>query len=289
MELRHLRYFIAVAEELNFRRAAERLRMAQPPLSQQIRQFEGELGTRLIERGRPARLTAAGEAVLSEARKTLQQAERIREAAQQAARGERGRLRLGLCNSAPYGPLPALLRRFRAAAPEVELAIIERSSEEQRTMLLAGQLDLGALRLPLAQPLDGLRYATVCREELIVALPSDHPLCRRRTVPLRALRGESFISFPPSASPSLFGQIEAACRGAGFAPRIAQEALQMQTIVSLVATGLGVALLPASLRELRRSGVEYRPLGGSTPQTEIVLAWPHDRASALVQRFVDLI
>ncbi len=289
MELRHLRYFIAVAEERNFHRAADRLHMAQPPLSLQIRQLEEELGVSLLDRReRPLRLTGAGELVLAQARHVLREAEAVLEIAQRAAHGRAGRLRVALCSSAPYSPAPEMLRQLRREAPELELQIMERRSELQVAMLQEGQLDVGVVRLPLAVPAPGLRFQTIRREGLVAALPARHRLRAKKMLVLRELAGEDFICFPEGAAPALYGQIQAACRNSGFSPRITQHATQMQTIVALVATGLGVALLPEAMRGLRQRGVEYRSLRAPLPQSEIAFAWCEGRETPVLSRLLGM-
>ncbi|HET6449919.1 MAG TPA: LysR substrate-binding domain-containing protein [Spirochaetia bacterium] len=287
MELRHLRYFVAVAEELHFSRAAERLHVAQPPLSQQIRRLEEELGVRLLERTRRrVQLTDAGRTVLEEARRTLSQAERVVQAARGAAEGSAGILRVGFSSSAPYTMLPAILRAFRARYPGVVLALFERSTEEQVGMLSAGALDAGFLRRPIADAPESLAVTTILREPLILAVPRDHPLRRRASITVRSLAGEPFVFFPRQAAPGLYDEIMALCRRNGFTPRVAQEAVQMQTIVSLVSAGLGVAIVPASMRHLHREHVSYRPLGASRIMTELGVAWDRNNPSRALQVFL---
>src|SRR5208282_909817 len=196
MELRHLRYFVAVAEELHFSRAAERLHMAQPPLSQQIRQLEDELGVQLFERTRRrVQLTDAGRVVLEEARRALVQADRVVAAAHRAAEGAAGFLRVGFSSSAPYTTLPAILRAFRAQFPGVALNLYERSTEEQIELLAAGTIDVALVRRPVENAPESLVIKTILREHLVLAMPHDHRLRSRRSVPVRALANEPFILF----------------------------------------------------------------------------------------------
>jgi DNA-binding transcriptional LysR family regulator len=287
MELRHLRYFVAVAEELHFSRAAQRLHIAQPPLSQQIRQLEDELGVRLLERTRRhVQLTDAGRLVLEEARRTLAQADRVIGTARRAAEGSAGFLRIGFSSSAPYTTLPAILRAFRTEFPDVALSLFERSTEEQIDLLAAGAIDVGFVRRPIENAPESLVARTILREPLIIALPHDHRLRRLPSVSMRSLARESFILFPRQAAPGLYDQILSLCRRSGFTPRVAQEAVQMQTIVSLVSAGLGVAIVPASMRQLHRERVAYRTLGAGRVMTELAVAYDHGNSSKVLQAFL---
>jgi DNA-binding transcriptional LysR family regulator len=283
VELRHLRYFVAVGDALNFGRAAAALHIAQPPLSRAIRALETELGTPLFDRDpRGARLTGAGAALLPEARRLLRDAEAFRAGARQHAAGEAGTLAIGFVSTAAYNVLPRIVPAFRARRPGVRLALREATSDLQPSALLGGSLDVGFL---IPGPLDpALGYAPLHRESLIAALPG-----RRRwpgRVALRSLAREPFILFPREVAPELHDAIVALCRRAGFAPQIGQEAIQMQTIVSLVAGGMGVSLVPASLEHLRRDGVVYRPLVERGPRVEIGLAWRASDDSPLTRAFV---
>ncbi len=290
MELRHLRYFVAVAEELHFSRAADRLNIAQPPLSQQIRQFEDELGVRLFERSRRrVRLTDAGRIVLDEARRTLAQAARVADVARRAAEGRAGVLRVGFSSSAPYTTLPAILRAFRARFPDVTLNLFERSTEEQIDLLASGAIDAAFVRRPVENAPDTLVIRTVLREPLMLALPHGHRLSRLKTVDLRLLRSEPFILFPRHSAPGLYDEIAAICGRAGFKPAVAQEAVQMQTIVSLVSAGLGVAIVPASIRNLHRERVVYRTLRPDTGRTEMALAYDASNHSKPLESFLGVV
>jgi len=287
IELRHLRYFVAVAEELNFTRAAARLHMAQPPLSQQIRQLEEVLGVRLFDRTKhEVRLTDAGRAALAEARQTLAQAERVRIAARRVSEGVTGTLGVGFPGSFPHTTLPEILRAFRTKFPGVRLSLQECSTEEQLELLAAGKIDVGFVRLPVENAPESLAVKPILREPLIVALPKKHPLARRTKVTLRALAEEPFILFPRHAAPGLYDQIEAICRRARFKPAVAQEATQIQTIVSLVSAGLGVAIVPRSMQTLHREHVVYRPLAGRSVMTEMAIAYEKDNPSMALKSFL---
>ena len=283
MELRHLRYFVAVGDALNFGRAALALHIAQPPLSRAIRALEADLGATLFDRGtRGVRLTGAGAALLPEARRLLRDAEAFREGARQYAAGAAGTLSIGFVSTAAYNVLPRIVPAFRARRPGVRLALREATSDVQPAALASGELDVGFLIAGARDP--ALAYAPLHREPLIAALPA-----RRRwpaRVSLRSLAREPFILFPREVAPELHDAIVALCRKAGFAPRIGQEAIQMQTIVSLVAGGMGVSLVPASLEHMRRDGVVYRPLAERVPRVEIGLAWRAADDSPLTRAFV---
>jgi DNA-binding transcriptional LysR family regulator len=283
MELRHLRYFVAVGDALNFGRAARALHIAQPPLSRAIRALEEELGTPLFARGtRGVTLTGAGAALLPEARRLLRDAQAFRDGARQYAAGEAGTLAIGFVSTAAYNVLPRIVPAFRARRPSVRLALREATSDVQVPALAAGELDVGFLIAGAPDP--ALAFVPLHRETLILALPQ-----RRRWPPrvrLRSLAGESFILFPRDVAPELHDAILALCRRTGFVPRIGQEAIQMQTIVSLVAGGMGVALVPASLEHLRRDGVVYRALAERAPRVEIGLAWRASDEAPLTRAIV---
>lgn len=278
MELRHLRYFIAVAEERHFGRAAQRLSMAQPPLSTQIKALEHELGVELFRRGpRGVTLTPSGEAFLPGAYEAIAASCRAAEAARRAALGEEGTLRVGFVSSAAYGPLPEAVRGFRERYPHVTLALEELSTDLQLRDLRAGTLDVGLFRVGGgfdSDPLDeALVMESIAREPFVVAVPANDELAKRDAVSLAELAARPFVSFPRRVNPGLHDQITRYCLAAGFAPRIVQEARLMQTIVSLVAAGLGVALVPASLERLRRDDLSYRPLVEKDVSSEVVAVW----------------
>jgi len=286
MELRHLRYFVAVAEALSFARAAERLHLSQPPLSRQIRALEDELGTPLFARTkRSVRLTPAGAALLPEARRLLRDADGLKAGARQVAAGEVGALALGFISVAAYNLLPELAPEFRRRHPGVKLALQEATSDVQLPALRQAELDVGLVLPPVAEP--GLEYAPLLHEPLMAALPTGSS-GGRAPVALASLRDKPFILIPRQVGTSLYDAIVGACQRAGFSPRIEQEAIQMQTIVSLVAAGMGVALVPASLRHLRRTGVTYRPLAERSPRIEIGIAWRRADDAPAVRAFVAL-
>lgn len=287
MELRHLHYFIAVAEELHFSRAAERLCISQPPLSQQIRSLEDELGIKLFERTkRNVQLTEAGKVFLERSYLVLAQLEQAIAATQQIGRGEIGRLAIGFVDSAMYTLLPEILRVFRSQFPAVELQLYELTTQEQIEALHHKQVDIGIVRSAISEP--GLSVECLLPELLVLALPETHPLSAQTQLSLSTLADESFILFPAKMGPVFYKQIINMCQQAGFRPKVAQEAVQMQTIIGLVAAGLGIAIVPDSLQNFHRSGVIYRPLQEQIPETGLYLAWRQHDSSPVISAFLGL-
>lgn len=288
MELRHLRYFVALAEELHFGRAAGRLGIKQPPLSQQIRVLEERLGVPLFDRNnRRVLLTAAGEAFLPAARQVLAAAEVAERTARHAGRGETGRLALGFVGSATLTLLPGALRRFRARYPRVVLDLRELTTAQQVEALTNGTLDVGLLRPPLPPAAgDVLAHESVGAERLVVALPADHPLAAERSVAAERLAGEPFVLFPRHLGPGLHDQIVGYCARAGFSPAVAQRAVQMQTIVALVAGGLGVSVVPSSVGRYRRPDVVFRALRPATRVVHLAVAYRRDGRNPAARNFV---
>jgi DNA-binding transcriptional LysR family regulator len=282
MDLRVLRYFVAVAETLNFGRAAAALSISQPPLSRQIGALERDLGVALFVReARGVRLTAAGAALLPQARRLLRDADALAAGARELAHGEVGVVRLGFISTAAYNVLPRVLPAFRRMRPGIRLTLVEATTDAQAGALRDGELDVGLVVPPIAGTLD---YAALWREPLIAALPAARRWARR--IDLAKLRDEPFILFPRRASPGLHDLVTALCASAGFVPRIEQEAIQMPTIVSLVAAGMGLALVPASLAHMRRTGVVYRPLARPGPPMEVGIAWNEAAQTPAVAAFV---
>jgi len=285
VELRQLRYFVAVAEELHFGRAAERVGIAQPPLSQQIQRLEAELGVQLFTRNRRrVALTEPGRAFLDEARATIRQAERAMETVQRAARGEVGQLGIGFVGSATFGVMPPILRRFRQRYPDVELTLYELSTAQQVEALGERRIEIGFVRPPVVAT--DLAIEIIASEPVVAVLPADHRLADADTLRLSELAGEPFVFFPSSFGPGLHARIVGACQQVGFTPRVVQEAIALPTIVSLVSVGIGVSLLPASIRNLGWDSVRYLPLAGDPPHVELAIAWRDDEASPVVQAFV---
>jgi len=287
MELRHLRYFVAVAEELHFGRAAARLGIAQPPLSQQIRQLEREIGVDLFVRARRVALTEPGRVLLMEARAILQRVAAATLAVQRAQRGETGALAVGVVASATYGVVPRIFRTFRARHPDVALTLAVMRSAEQAAALRAGQIQLGLARPPFGD--ETLRSETLLEEPVVVALPGGHRLATRHALRLRALADEPFVLFPRDRRPGWSDFVRGLCRAAGFEPRIGEEATELATAMTLVAAGVGVTLVPASVRELRRTGIDYRPIAAPAPRTKLVaLHRPEPDVLPVVERFLSV-
>lgn len=274
MELRHLRYFIAVAEELNFTRAATRLHIGQPPLSMQIRDLEEEIGVRLFERGpRRVALSTAGECFLLHARRILDGVEEAVAEARRAARGELGELRVGFTSSLPFTDLlPDALNAYRRRFPQVRLQLREMFTPEQFQALVSGELDVGFVRLQAGTPPAGIVLREVARNPLRLVVNAAHRLAGAAQVHLAELAGEDFISFPADVGTDLPGVLRALCRQAGFEPRIVQTAREATTQIGLVAAGLGVAVLPAPLESVRIARVRYLALAEPEAQFRLALA-----------------
>lgn len=272
MELRHIRYFVAVAEECHFGRAAQRLHIAQPPLSQQIRQLEAELGVQLLTRStRRVELTAAGERYLERARAILAAVESAADEASRVAAGQLGRMSLGFIGSSTYELLPRLVRVLRQDFPGIDLELHgEMLTPQQVTGLLDHTLDLGFLRPPVREP--GVEFRVLRREPLVAVLPESHRLAGGPAVRLADLRDESFITYPSHDRSVVHGAVVDACQRAGFQPRVGQEVAETSTLVSFVAAGLGVALVPASVQHLRITGTTYLPLQDEGAEVELAAA-----------------
>jgi DNA-binding transcriptional LysR family regulator len=278
-ELRHLRYFVAVAERLHFGRAAASLHMTQPPLTRSIQELEQIIGATLLSRTRRrVELTAEGAWFLGEAKRLLAQLDNaVIEAARMAA-GRSGSLRIGFVSLADYGVLPPLLRSYKTSRPGVSLALREMLSPDQAAALATGDLDFGLLLPPVAGDLE---HIVVQRERFLAALPARHRLAKQAgRIRVRNLADESFIMVPRPIAPALHDVILDLASRAGFVPRLAQEAIQMQTVVSLVSAGMGVALVPGSVGNLGRRGVAYRELADPHPQLDVWLAWRRGSLSA---------
>jgi DNA-binding transcriptional LysR family regulator len=291
MELRHLRYFIAVGENLHFGRAAEQLHISQPPLSRQIQQLEEELGVALFARtNRRVELTSAGRQLLAEAKPLLAQFENLKVQVGETAAGRLGKLAIGFISVADYHVLPSLLREFQSRYPNVILNLREATTDMQLNALRDGDIDIGIVLAPLADA--ALQFRPLFKEELVAVLPSSDEDIRdssfAKAISVRELVEQPFVMFPRHSAPGLFDAIVETCGQAGFVPRIAQEAIQMQTIISLVSVGMGVALVPASLTNLGRAGVIYRPLKEKSPLVTTGLAWKNSNSSPTLRAFLEL-
>ncbi|WP_296951458.1 LysR family transcriptional regulator [uncultured Massilia sp.] len=299
MELRHLRYFVVVAEEGHFTRAAERLGMQQPPLSQQIRALEQELGFELFRRHpKGAALTAGGEAFLQEARAILAGVERAVERAARANDGVDGRLAVGFTSSAAAHPLiPRIMRAYRDAWPQVELEFREGNAAELTEAIEQDKLDAAFLRRPVGQP-PGIAFHGLLEEELLLVLPVGHPALagrraqagRRPAVPLAALRDERFILVRRSGAPGMYADLVEACVQAGFVPHVAIEVERMLTNISLVAAGAGVSAVPASMQGFHAESVVYCAIADAPPRlaAPLTLAWRADSIRPTLRHLVDL-
>jgi DNA-binding transcriptional LysR family regulator len=298
MELRHLRYFVAVAEEGHITRAAERLGMQQPPLSQQIRAIERELDVQLFRRqARGVELTDAGHAFLGEARAILGHLGRAFETTRRTARGELGRLCIGVTSTAPLHPLvPRAIRAFREACPKVALTVEECLSNESVERLRNERMDAAFIRTSLADP-NGLAIHPLLQEPMVVALPSSHALARNSetAVSLKQLAGETFILYGPPGT-GMYDATIAGCHAAGFNPNVGnlgaatQQAPRVTSTLSLVAAGLGISCVPASLQRMNMEGVVYRRIKGvAQPKALLNLASRRGDRSAVVMQFLHLV
>lgn len=271
MELRHLRHFVALAEEENFGRAAERVFVVQQALSNSIKNLEDEVGVPLVLRTtRRVQLTPAGREFLEGARLTLAQATQTVERTRRAARGEVGRLTVGFVSGLAFGGLPEIVRKFRELYPNVSVDLRELTAQEQEAALRGGQVDVGLMLLPVRDP--NLDSRALWRQPLVAALPSGHALARKRKLKISDLANEPFVFFPRQLRATYFDQVMRWCAGAGFTPNVTQEAIEIPTLLSLVAAGVGVFLPIAFFERLALPGVVYRPVDGA-PVVEIVAVW----------------
>ena len=287
MELRQIRCFVAVAEELHFGRAARRLSISQPPLSRTIQQLESELGAKLLERTRRrVEPTPAGVAFLSRCRQILTQVEGSAREAREVAQGRIGTLSVSFVGSAMYSILPRVLRAMRTRFPGVGIELHEMATDAQVAALLDRRTQVAFVRPGIVHP--QLRSVVLLREPLLLALPAGHPLAERKVVPLESLSEDPFILFPRQTRGSLGNRVLDLCAESGFAPRVVQEALEMQTALGLVAGGLGVAMVPGGVRRLSWPGIVLRPMPRPVPDIELALACRTDEPSPIVPRFLEL-
>ncbi|HEY0294455.1 MAG TPA: LysR family transcriptional regulator [Bordetella sp.] len=289
MELRHLRYFLAIAAEANFTRAAQKLGIGQPPLSQQIKGLERELGVELFRRtAHGVVLTPAGEAFRDEAARVVEGAQDAVRAAQRAARGETGRMRLGFTGSAAFNPVVSeLIRQFNRDYPKADLVLVEDNTMQLLQALADNRLDAIFFRPELGGS-EGLRLHRFQDEPMKIVLPARHPLARHRALPLSALAGEAFVIVPGSAGATLYNEIMNLCRELGFEPALAQPAPQVSSVINLVAAGLGISIVPAALAQVRVAGVRYLDIRPPAPVARLALAARADNASVVVRNCFEL-
>jgi DNA-binding transcriptional LysR family regulator len=285
IDLRQFRYFIAVAEELHFGRAALRLHMEQPPLSQQIQRMEKTLGCRLFERKPKVALTEAGKTLLTVARRTISQVNQGIELTRQVGLGEAGSLSIGFAASAMLGSLPEIIRTYREQFPEVVLNLVELSPGEETKSILEGQVDIGFIRERVSS--ESLSFEIINKEHFGVLLPVNHRFAANSVLLPEALANESFVHFPRHISPSLFEQISAICRNAGFSPHVIQEAREWLTIIGLVESGLGIAIVPASVGRIKLAGITFVPLR-SPVKSVITLSYLHESLKPTTAAFINI-
>jgi DNA-binding transcriptional LysR family regulator len=286
IELRHLRYFLAVAETLHFSRAAKRLGIAQPPLSQQIRRLEQLLGHALFERTtRGVTLTLAGQLLAKRAQSTMEKVDEDLAQVRRLGRGEEGTLTVGFSGSVMFTELPAAIQSYRRRYPKVELRLRELVTTAQIAALLNGTLDLAFLRD--GDPTEGIRMTTLLKEKYVAVLPEAHPLAKRRSLSVKALEGEPFIMFARHMGPLAYDRTIACCERSGFRPNIVQDAPQWLTLVRLVAAGLGVSLAPACVSRVAMPGAVYREVNASC-RTSIDLGLKAGAESVLAKNFIDI-
>ena len=290
MELRHLRYFVAVAQRKGFREAARFLHVSQPAISKTLTQLEQELGVKLFARsGRSIRLTPQGEVFYEETQRTLQQAQRAAEASQRAARGEIGTLTIGFCSVATYGFLPRIVRQYKELLPGVRLHFREMNPPQQETAFSQGDIDLGITRPPFSKTLArDIAFKTIFREPLVVAVPEDHR-CAGKRIKVEDLSEEAFILLQRDGAPIIYDAILGMCQQHGFAPGVAYEADSLHSVFTLVAAGQGIALVPGCALNLRAEGVRFLRLQADEFRVDLVLAWLRNTDSAVLQPFVRLV
>ena len=289
MELRQLRYFVAVAEELSFHRGAERVGISQPPLSRQIANLEAELGTRLLDRSRHnVALTETGKVFYAEGIKVLAALDRAVDATQRSAKGQRGSLTLGFGGSATYAVVPKLLRRFRSLFPDVELSLHVLPMADQLDALREQLIDIGFHIVPVRD--ERFHSRRILRDPLVVAVPSGHPLAGKSKIGLRALESYEFVMLSRSGGGlAFYAQLMRICRRAGFVPIIGREVTPMESVVGLVAADVGIAIVPSTAQQrLRIANVEYRPLRERYAVMEFAIVWRKDNTSPVVAAFVEL-
>ena len=289
MELRHLKYFIAVAEELHFGCAARRLCISQPPLSRQIRLLEEKIGVVLLERTkRQVVLTPAGEIFLADAKAIVAQAENAIRNAQRAAHGQVGKLAVGFVHSAGYNKIPSIFRLMRARFPEVSLSLDEMTIEEQEKALSGNHIDVGIVRPPLIST-EGLSLQVISSEPLVVVLPETSHLAEEEEISFTSLAQEPFILVSRHSAPGYYDQFINLCASNGFTPNVVQEVKTSPAIINLVASGIGISILPSSLENLQRAGVVYRPLKKPVPTSDLAIVWHANDKSPTLWSFLKIV
>jgi DNA-binding transcriptional LysR family regulator len=290
MELRHLRYFLAVAEQLNFTRAAKQLHIAQPPLTQQIKALEAELGVTLIDRSAyRIALTPAGKAFAVEVSRILGDVRNAALTAQRAEKGASGRVRVGFTESASFNPLvTSTFRRYRSRFPELEVSLEEHPSTVLAAALREDRLDVAFLRPPLADN-SGLVMNIMEKEEMVVAMPRSDRLARRRSVKLNELANHDFILYPRALRPGLADAVVTACEQAGFRPKVCQYAPQLSSTINLVAASLGISIVPKSMQAMQARNVSYVRLSGLPVTAPLSIAYRDGERSFLLRGFLDIV
>lgn len=287
IELRHLRYFVAVAEELHFGRAARRLGITQPPLSLQIQRLEANLGVTLFERtNRRVRLTPAGRTLLDEGKHLIADFLNVADAARRAARGETGSLTVAFAASVMFLALPGIIQTFRQRFPNVRLELRELPTGPQLSALRTGELDIGFLRQPPRDP--ELVTETMMKENLVLAVSKRHELAGRKKLRLIDVANEDFVLFPRDLAPGLYAHVLAVCAEAGVHPRIVQTSRELYTTISLVEAGLGVTIIPESVQQMGWRGVRYYPIDSPSAVTRIDAAWRSDNRSTILPAFLGI-
>ncbi|MEK3714494.1 LysR substrate-binding domain-containing protein [Paenibacillus sp. FSL R7-0333] len=288
MDIRKLQYFIAVAEELHFHRAAEKLNMTQPPLTQQIQALEQELGVKLFERNkRQVRLTPAGSVFWEEASRILSQLERSIQTVRLASQGIIGHLNIAFIGSAEGGIMVDVLKIFRQRFPQIQLNLLEMTSAQQWQALHDGTIHIGFMRF--IEPAQNINHCSLINETLVAVLPDQHPLAKLPALPVSALRSEPFIFFPRKHSLPFHDLIMGFCAEHDVYPQVVQEAVQMYTIVNLVAANLGVSIVPSSVSVFQRSGVVFRPFEDNVPPVPFYAAWRTDTNQAILTAFIEIL
>ena len=285
MEFRHLRYFLALAEELHFGRAAQRLSISQPPLSLNIQQLEASVGARLFTRNsRGVQLTAAGQAFVPAARALLAQAGAAMREAREVAQGQAGELQIGFAGTLLYCGLPQMLQRFQASHPRLRLALRELSSSEQLAELVRDRLDVGFVHTPRVPP--GFEQVLVASQPMVVCLPAGHVLAKKRQLDVQALQGQALVVVSRAVSPDYHERILAECELAGWRPPVVHELRHWLSVVALVAQGQGAALVPAALAQSALAGAAFVPLRGTPLRYDTRCLWRSGREQAALQDFV---